>query len=367
MKRDRFPQRIKRGSCVVIIYRTPHKGYASFTVVHYDANGTRCRRTFADSRRARAAATQTAQTLAEGKAERMVLTGDDLLIYRRAREALQSVGVNLDVAAMHYAQSVQIGNGAVQKSTIPPGSLNGQPIIQPKLISEVFEELLASKKAKGRSALYLTDLRIRLARFAKAVHGPINDITSQQTEEFLKSLGVSARSQNNFRATIGTFLKFGQMKGYVGKDHPGVSHIEKTSQTPREIQVFTPEEIHRLLLAAKAELVPALAIGAFAGVRSEELKRLHWEDIKLRQGHIEIKGANSKTGLRRLIPVHRNLRAWLPPSGKADALITPFTNLALQFAKLAKRTGIRWNKNGLRHAGAHTPKTSTHPVILCWC
>jgi len=46
MNGGRFPQRIKRGSCVVTIYKTPSKGYASFTVVHYDASGARCRRMF---------------------------------------------------------------------------------------------------------------------------------------------------------------------------------------------------------------------------------------------------------------------------------------------------------------------------------
>jgi hypothetical protein len=35
----RFPQRVKRGSCVVSIYKTPSKGYDAFTVVHYDASG----------------------------------------------------------------------------------------------------------------------------------------------------------------------------------------------------------------------------------------------------------------------------------------------------------------------------------------
>lgn len=33
MSAGRFPQRIKRGSCVVTIYRTPTKGYDAFTVV----------------------------------------------------------------------------------------------------------------------------------------------------------------------------------------------------------------------------------------------------------------------------------------------------------------------------------------------
>lgn len=48
MKRDHFPQRIERESCVVIIYKTPEKGCESFTVVHYDTSGMRCGRTFAE-------------------------------------------------------------------------------------------------------------------------------------------------------------------------------------------------------------------------------------------------------------------------------------------------------------------------------
>ncbi|HOX03365.1 MAG TPA: tyrosine-type recombinase/integrase [Candidatus Paceibacterota bacterium] len=342
MRRGRFPQRIKRGSCVVTIYRTPNKGYTSFTVAHYDASGKFRRRTFADHTQAREAATATAENLAEGKADALVLTGNDLLIYRRAREALQSVGVNLDVAAIQFVQSMQNGNGAANNGATFSGLT--------KTVTDVVDELLDYKRAKGRSLLYLTDLRIRLTRFSKAVHGPINQITSQQIDDFLKSLGVSGRSQNNFRSTVGTLLRFAQMKGYVGRDHPGVSHVEKASQTPKEIVAFTPDEIQRLLLAAKDELVPALAIGAFGGVRSQELKRLRWEDIKMKRGHIEIKGANSKTGLRRLIPMPRNLRAWLLPSAKAIGPVTPFTNLALQFAKLARSAGIRWKKNGLRHS-----------------
>jgi len=53
MKRGRFPQRIKRGSCVVTIYRAMSKGYSAFTVAHYDAKGKLCRRTFADFKQAR--------------------------------------------------------------------------------------------------------------------------------------------------------------------------------------------------------------------------------------------------------------------------------------------------------------------------
>lgn len=89
MRRVRFPKRIKRGSCVVTIYRTPTNGYDSFTVVHYDAKGTRCRRSFADYTLARAAATEVADKLSEGKADMLVLTGQALPGVVRYRFRLQ--------------------------------------------------------------------------------------------------------------------------------------------------------------------------------------------------------------------------------------------------------------------------------------
>lgn len=63
MSAGRFPQRIKRGSSVVTIYKTPTNGYDAFTVVHYDASGARCRRMFtsyAQAHRATATGSSTA-------------------------------------------------------------------------------------------------------------------------------------------------------------------------------------------------------------------------------------------------------------------------------------------------------------------
>jgi integrase len=349
MKRVSFPKRIKRGSCVVTIYKTPAKGYASFTVVHYGADGTRSRRTFADYKRAREAAVEVANKLSEGKSDMLVLTGQALLVYRRAMNALRPTRTSLDAAAVRFVELMQRNNGASGNSVAAPAQRAVTPV-KPKLATEVLKELLTAKAEKGRSHLYLTDLRVRLTRFAEAMGRPLFEVTTADVDEFLSSLELSARSQNNFRAAIGTLFRFGQMRGYVPREHPCVSNVEKASQTVPEIQVFSPEEMQKLLGKAKSELVPALALGAFAGIRSEELKRLHWEDIKLKEGHIEIKSANSKTKIRRLISVQKNLKAWLLPFAAATGLITPFSNLALQFGKLAKVTAIKWRKNGLRHS-----------------
>jgi integrase len=254
----------------------------------------------------------------------------------------KNTGVPLDVAAIQFARSMADGNGSVASVQ----SAQSPPAVKALPVAEVVDELLAIKKAKGRSHLYLADLRIRLTRFAKALDRPLCEITSSDIDKFLESLEISARSQNNFRAVVGTLFRFGQSRGYVGRDHPGVSHVDKASHAAQDVQVFTPEELVKLMRAAKDKLVPAIAIGAFAGIRSEELKRLTWEDVHFKEGHIEIRSAKSKTKVRRLIPIQKNLKVWLLPHAQEAGIVVPFSNLALQFGKLARRAGVKWKKNG---------------------
>ncbi|MGH7943077.1 MAG: zonular occludens toxin domain-containing protein, partial [Limisphaerales bacterium] len=53
--------------------------------------------------------------------------------------------------------------------------------------------------------------------------------------------------------------------------------------------------------------------GAFAGLRHAEIDRLEWHEIDLEDGFIEVKAIKSKTGERRLVPIHDNLKEWLLP------------------------------------------------------
>ena len=46
---------------------------------------------------------------------------------------------------------------------------------------------------------------------------------------------------------------------------------------------------------APADLVPFLAIGAFAGLRHAEMLRLDWAEVDLAGGHIKAKAAKAKT------------------------------------------------------------------------
>lgn len=223
MSAGRFPQRIKRGSSVVTIYKTPTKGYDAFTVVHYDASGARCRRMFASYTQALRAAKDTAKELAAGKPEVHMLTGHELVIYRRAIRALNGTGVDLDMAVTQFTQATKILGDVTVVEAANVYTARKEPLINRKLVSEVVEELLTVKREKGRSFLYIKDLRLRLDRVAKAFPCPLADVTADAIDKFLLSMDAAPRTRNNFRLVIGTLLKFGQVRGYVAKDHPGIS------------------------------------------------------------------------------------------------------------------------------------------------
>lgn len=192
MMRVRFPQRIKRGSCVVTIYRTQTKGYPLFTLVHYDPEGSRCRQSFADYPLARKTAVDVATKLSEGEADTLVLSGQDLLVYRRALKALKPTGASLATAVIRYAEQTKGTNGHSVATVVRP-TPDAPPSVKPKLVAEVLQELLTAKESKGRSQLYLTDLRVRLTRFVDKMPRPISEVIRQAMRELRRVLRPGGR------------------------------------------------------------------------------------------------------------------------------------------------------------------------------
>jgi integrase len=99
-------------------------------------------------------------------------------------------------------------------------------------------------------------------------------------------------------------------------------------------------------------LVPVLAIGAFAGLRSAEIERLDWTEINLVQRHIEVKAKKSKTRSRRLAPISDNLASWLIPIMQSEGKVwshCPQYLYELE-AETASDAGVEWKHNALRHS-----------------
>jgi integrase len=347
-----FPMEIRhKKSAGVTIYQALNRGTPMYTIA-YRLKGKRTQTMRKDFTEAFTMAQQVALQLGEGAADVLTLSGRDRFAYERAMEALSPLGVDLDFAMTRLVEASNLAGGldhlveaarfyAETKKAAPP----------PMMVADVVAELIENRRSNEKSELYIRDLRVRLAkRFAGAFQLPISSITTSDIEKFLHDIKRASRTKKNFLSAIGTLFNFAKNRGYLTDNHPCISKVQFNAESVREIKIFSPEEMAALLTTAKAELVPAMAIGAFAGIRSEEIKKLEWPEVKLEENHIEVLACIAKTGQRRLVPVSENLRQWLLPYRKSSGRVFPFANLAIQFEMLSRKSGIDWKKNGLRHS-----------------
>jgi integrase len=109
-----------------------------------------------------------------------------------------------------------------------------------------------------------------------------------------------------------------------------------------------------LLKHASEDLLPVIAIGGFAGVRSAEIARLEWRQLNFGSRTIEVLANGSKTGSRRLVPPTDNLAAWLAPYANRTGKIWPHSMAYLYEAieTAAQKASVVWKRNALRHCFA---------------
>ncbi len=151
-----------------------------------------------------------------------------------------------------------------------------------------------------------------------------------------------------------SFFRWTVKKKYLPADWNEFASIETIEDGDGAIEIFTPDELAALLTHAGAALVPFLAIGAFAGLRSSEICRLDWKQIGVGQGkYIEVSAKDArKTRKRRLVPIADNLSAWLQPYRKAKGKIWPYAHTYLYelLEDVTKDSGVNWKRNALRHS-----------------
>ena len=221
-------------------------------------------------------------------------------------------------------------------------------------VNELAKQFLENRRAKGRSAIYLRDLQTRLARFqTSAGERIVADLTAQDVEAWIHSLNVGPQTQNNFRAVLSAMWTFAVRREYASSNI--VQFIDKASVVRDHVPVFSVDELQRLLNAAPTDYLPVLAIGGFAGLRPEEVNKLRWEDIDLKERIIRVNASSAKTRKKRFTEISDNLMAWLRPYlGRAGRVAPP--NLQKLRRATMKAAGIRhWPQDVLRHsfASAH--------------
>ena len=166
-----------------------------------------------------------------------------------------------------------------------------------------------------------------------------------------KLRGLSPQSRHNYRGRLANLFGYAVKNNYVDSNPVKGIELERLVGAPPEI--FRPDQLRMLLENANSDVVPLLAIGAFAGLRSAELLRLEWKDLE--RGSVRVEAAKAKSARRRVIKMSPNLAAWLAPyQGREGRLWTRSENeyhwTACQAMRLAGLS--KWPHNGLRHSFA---------------
>jgi integrase len=217
---------------------------------------------------------------------------------------------------------------------------------------QLVRELLVAKEADGVSRRHLNDIRSRLSVFAEKFDGQmVATITSAQLDDWLRSLNVLAVTRNHYRQLLVLAFNFAVKRGYA-TDNPA-EKTDKAKGRKSDIGILTVTQAARLLESATPDVLPYLAIGLFAGLRTAEIERLDWNRIDFDSGLIEVTAQNSKTAQRRLVTMQPNLREWLLPLRKHKGNVTPANGFRQSFEQAREAAGIdEWPFNGLRHSFA---------------
>jgi len=350
-KKPKFPIVIKRGSCAVKIYRD-QKPQGTYFRVAYHLGGKRQRLNFCDLEAATNEAKAKASQLSRGDVDAVQLSGRDRLIYGRALDAVKQFDVPLDAVAIEYSEARKALNGVSLMDAARFYTRHHASGIKRKSVAEAADEMIAAKKIDGVSSLYLADLRYRLGSFADQFHCDLIFLTPDEVRSFFERLKLGPRSFNNFLCALKTFFAFAQDREWLSRETNLLISVKRRKEKKSPVEIFTPSELAKLLELATPDLAICFALGAFAGLRSEEIRRLEWSDVTRRPGFIEVAADKSKTAARRLVPVTDNLAQWLALSVPRSGPIWPQTKAMFFKNRLAvaARAKIPWKQNALRHS-----------------
>jgi integrase len=218
-------------------------------------------------------------------------------------------------------------------------------------LQAALDELVKVRSEAGVSKRYCYDLRLRLGRFVGDFPGKTTaDISTANVDSWLAGLGVAPGTRNTYRRDLRTLFSFCVTRGYSATNPVTLSQRAKDVGSP--IGILTPDELARLLNKAAPQVVPYIAIGAFAGLRAAEIERLDWCEVDLADAHLNVTASKSKTATRRLVDVLPNLALWLTPYVKTTGPVVPPNLRSFLLEARAKAKIEEWPPNALRHSYA---------------
>ena len=277
--------------------------------------------------------------------------GREKQIYVEAERAIAGTGLPLHSVAHEFARAFDILGGANIVEAARYYKKHVDVDLPQIMAADAVEKFRAAKEAEGMSAMYLKDIRGLLGDFARDFQCSLSSIQAEDLRDYLNAKRVGLVSKENRRQMLVVLFNFAKTQGWLRANQETEADALGTYKIKRrDVEIYTPAEISRLLNAAESDFLPYLALIAFGRVRREELHNgLSRGAINFDRATITVPAAIAKTGRKRKIVMHENLLQWLSPFRVKSGPIFKI-DPRKRIAKVVKASGVKWKRNALRHS-----------------
>lgn len=239
-----------------------------------------------------------------------------------------------------------------------------------RAVPDVVAAFIATKERKGRSPHTIRDLRCTLEQFAETFKGAIADLTREEVENWLDGLGVGARRWNNILAAVVALHRFARRDGCLPAEITPIEQIEKRTLEQKPVAIYNAEQLKRYLEVVPFEWRPFIVLGAFCGLRPDEIcsdprgdkPTLEWNNVLFDKRTIDVPASVSKVRRRRFVPMCEAALAWLAPWSGVEGPCCPRKRSGNYSRRWKAVARLPWLSDGWRHSYASHRLAITHDV-----
>ncbi len=194
---------------------------------------------------------------------------------------------------------------------------------------------------------------------------------------WIDALELRDRTKKNYLTSLTEIIKYSVQKQYIFDNILDSMTTYERKELFSELDdsepgILTIEESERLIKTAydhpELGMLPVVTLGLFCGIRTEELQKLEWKDVRAGEGFVIISASIAKKRKIRNVTLPDNAKAWLSLCENKEGLIyktennSPFSS---RFSYLLRKAGfvdpegkknssrqvlLSWKKNAMRHS-----------------
>lgn len=269
--------------------------------------------------------------------------------FKRCWELIRDTGGTLEEAAQFYA-----------KHKAPKG--------ERKTVDQVADEYIQDARDNNLRPRSIKSIEHRLNRF-RAAFGDrlVCEITRHDVEKWVKSIDLTPISKKHF-ATVASGMynyaighEYASENPFIGPKFRRDRHAQD-EKLPECLPWKSVEKIMRVAKEQVPEMVPVIAVGFFAGLRTSEIQQLDWKSVDFASALITVLPETAKKRRTRHVTMEPNLRLWLLPYRRESGLVAPQgSTWRVAFDRVRELAGLYgkdekgkclWPENAMRHSFA---------------